>query len=52
MLIVNAFRGDPGIYLLALLLLLFQSAFAFCLIVFSFLPRDAVGPGKGRTDDG
>ncbi len=31
--------SSPGLYLTALALLLFQSGFTFCLIVFSFLPR-------------
>ena len=39
LLIVNVFLASPAIYLTALSLLLFQSGFAFCLIVFSFLSR-------------
>ncbi len=36
---VNVFLPTPAVYLTALALVLFQSGFAFCLIVFSFLPR-------------
>ena len=39
LLIGNMIVAMPAIYLTALALLLFQSGFAFCLIVFSFLPR-------------
>lgn len=39
LLVVNAQLAIPAIYLTALVLLLFQSGFAFSLIVFSFLPR-------------
>ncbi len=38
LLLVNSFLATPAVYLTALGLLLFQSGFAFCLIVFSFLP--------------
>jgi hypothetical protein len=53
LLLVNVFVASPGIYLTGLSLLLIQSGFAFCLIVFSFLPRlemDAEGAGddEGR----
>jgi len=44
---VNVFFATPAVYLTALALLLFQSGFAFCLIVFSFLPRvEAAGGGE------
>jgi len=36
---VNVVLASPAVYLTALALLLFQSGFAFSLIVFSFLPR-------------
>lgn len=39
LLLLNALFASSGVYLTALSLLLFQSGFAFCLIVFSFLPR-------------
>jgi len=39
LLLANLVRAMPAVYLTALALLLFQSGFAFCLIVFSFLPR-------------
>jgi hypothetical protein len=39
LLLVNVLVAMPAIYLTALALLLFQSGFAFCLIVFSFLPQ-------------
>lgn len=42
LLVVNLFIWSPAPYLTALALLLFQSGFAFCLIVFSFLPRISV----------
>jgi hypothetical protein len=38
LLLTNVMLAMPAIYLTALALLLFQSGFAFCLIVFSFLP--------------
>jgi len=38
-LIANLFLATPAVYMTALALLLFQSGFAFCLIVFSYLPR-------------
>jgi hypothetical protein len=38
-LIANVFVAAPGVYLTALAILLFQSGFAFTLIVFSFLPN-------------
>jgi hypothetical protein len=41
MLVVNVLVAAPGIYLTALAILLFQSGFAFTLIVFSFLPKRA-----------
>jgi hypothetical protein len=41
----NVFLATPAIYLTALALVLFQSGFAFCLIVFSFLPRVEAGEG-------
>lgn len=48
-LVLNLFLAAPAGYLTALALLLFQSGFAFCLIVFSFLPRvEAMGNGVGR----
>jgi len=43
---VNVFLATPAVYLTALALLLFQSGFAFCLIVFSFLPRAEAGGGR------
>ena len=49
LLMVNVFVASPGIYLTGLSLLLIQSGFAFCLIVFSFLPRvgaDSTGTGS------
>lgn len=39
LLLANSVVALPAIYLTALALLLFQSGFAFTLIVFSFLPR-------------
>ena len=39
LLVVNVIIAAPAVYLTALAVLLFQSGFAFCLIVFSFLPR-------------
>ncbi len=39
LLVANLLFAMPAVYLTALALLLFQSGFAFCLIVFSFLPR-------------
>ena len=46
---VNVFLATPAIYLTALALVLFQSGFAFCLIVFSFLPRvEASGGGPEK----
>ena len=41
LLLANVVPAVPAIYLTALALLLFQSGFAFCLIVFSFLPQIA-----------
>jgi uncharacterized membrane protein len=49
LLVLNAALAIPAVYLTALTLLLSQSAFAFCLIVFSFLPRihaDDASPGR------
>jgi len=49
LLLLNAALAIPAVYLTALTLLLSQSAFAFCLIVFSFLPRihaDDAPPGR------
>jgi hypothetical protein len=45
LLAANVFLATPAIYLTALALLLFQSGFAFCLIVFSYLPRVEAGEG-------
>jgi hypothetical protein len=39
LLLAHVFVAMPAIYLTARALLLLQSGFAFCLIVFSFLPR-------------
>jgi hypothetical protein len=39
LLLANVLLAMPAVYLTALALLLFQSGFAFSLIVFSFLPR-------------
>lgn len=39
----NLVLALPAIYLTALVLVLFQSGFAFCLIVFSFLPSIRIG---------
>lgn len=39
LLVANVVIAMPAVYLTALALLLFQSGFAFTLIVFSFLPR-------------
>ncbi len=39
LLVMNVILARPWIYLTALLLVLFQSGFTFCHIVFSFLPR-------------
>jgi len=39
LLLANVVMAMPAVYLTALALLLFQSGFAFTLIVFSFLPR-------------
>jgi hypothetical protein len=39
LLLANVALARPAVYLTALALLLFQSGFAFSLIVFSFLPR-------------
>lgn len=39
LLLSNGYLASPAVYLNALALLLFQSGFAFSLIVFSFLPR-------------
>lgn len=50
LLIVNAVVAMPAIYLTALALLLFQSGFAFCLIVFSFLPRVDDSPRRPGQD--
>jgi hypothetical protein len=47
LLVANVALANPGIYLTALAVLLFQSGFTFCLIVFSFLPR--VDPIYGRA---
>lgn len=47
LLLANLIVAVPAIYLTALAFLLFQSGFAFCLIVFSFLPQIT-----GRLDDG
>lgn len=43
----NLVLAMPAIYLTTLALLLFQSGFAFCLIVFSFLPRIDGGDSSG-----
>jgi hypothetical protein len=40
-LVVNVLLAKPGVFLTALAILLFQSGFAFSLIVFSFLPSGA-----------
>ena len=50
LLVGNAYFAAPAVYLTALALLLFQSGFAFSLIVFSFLPR-AKANGE-RSDPG
>jgi hypothetical protein len=48
-LLANVFFASPAVYLTALALLLFQSGFAFSLIVFSFLRQvDATGDEPGR----
>ena len=53
LLFANVFSATPAVYLTALATLLFQSGFAFCLIVFSFLPRlEASGGGLGRDAGG
>ena len=51
LLVANGFFATPAVYLTALALLLFQSGFAFCLIVFSFLPR-VEGRGRPGPDGG
>ncbi len=43
LLLANLLVADGAVYLTALGLLLFQSGFLFCLIVFSFLPRHEPG---------
>lgn len=49
LLVANVFLATPAVYLTALALVLFQSGFAFCLIVFSFLPRvEASGGGPDK----
>ena len=47
LLAANLRLAMPAIYLTALVLLLFQSGFAFCLIVFSFLPAI-----RGASEEG
>jgi hypothetical protein len=49
MLVANLWLAMPAIYLSGLALLLFQSGFAFCLIVFSFLPSIDGGGGEGSA---
>jgi hypothetical protein len=44
LLLANVILAVPAVYLTALALLLLQSGFAFCLIVFSFLERISGGP--------
>lgn len=48
LLLVNAALAVPAIYLTALALLLSQSAMAFCMIVFSFLPRIRADDARGH----
>ncbi len=50
LLLGNLLLSIPAVYLTALALLLFQSGFAFCLIVFSFLPR-VESTGEGHEQD-
>ena len=52
LLVTNVFLASPAIYLTALALLLFQSGFAFCLIVFSFLPRVEARTAGSEQDGG
>ena len=47
LMLVNLAAAVPAVYLTALVLLLFQSGFAFCLIVFSFLPSIRIGRDDG-----
>lgn len=48
----NVALANPGVYLTALALLLFQSGFAFSLVVFSFLPRVDPTDGRPESDGG
>ena len=50
LLAANVWLASPGVYLSALALLLFQSGFTFCLIVFSFLPRTESGPNPDKEE--
>jgi nitrate reductase NapE component len=50
LLTANALVARPAMYLTALALLLFQSGFAFSLIVFSFLPRIDDQPRRPGQD--
>jgi len=50
LLVANVALSNPGLYLTALALLLFQSGFTFCLIVFSFLPRTESGPNLDKEE--
>jgi hypothetical protein len=49
LLAANLWFAMPAMYLTALALLLFQSGFAFCLIVFSFLPSIGRANDNGGT---
>ena len=49
--VANVVLANPAVYLTTLALLLFQSGFAFCLIVFSFLPRLDLPGESSVTDD-
>ena len=50
LLVANVILARSEIYLTALLLVLFQSGFTFCFIVFSFLPRVRVDGPSGEDD--
>ena len=52
LLVANVFFAMPAVYLTALALLLFQSGFAFSLIVFSFLPRVETRTAGSEQDGG
>jgi hypothetical protein len=51
LLVLNVFLATPAVYLTALASLLFQAGFAFCLIVFSFLPRVDAAAGEGTVGE-